>query len=340
MRVLTTATLTAVLILSFGVPQAWSGAHQGAGVANIDELPSRTGDWTPEEIAKGREQLVRAFDAAWIRIVASGRDQELVASQPPNQPGAARSYIVRMVDCLPEPETAPWPENPVGPFKDILESGVIRSLVQGVPETPANTSWYLSGVSQGYQDMVIEEIEKHYGVELEVEQVVLPPGRLPATSVLNEGKVDFISQLNATGGITQGMRRRTSRRFSCTMTASSQFIHIPESSSLASEIKSFSDLTARPDVSICAGPLSTQTMEAFLPEHDVKTKFVDDLAQCDRAVKEGELDVIINPLHDLSIADIDGYTSVHTLIVAGTPLWVAKEGIDCSDEECVDVDQP
>jgi len=311
---------------------ALAGAHGGQAVSKVDELPVRSGDWSEEEIRRGREQLVAAFDAAWIRIIHSRRDQEVLRNQPPNMPGAAQSYIVRLVDCLPQPEIAPWPKEPVGMFKDILETGVIRQLVQGVPETRKNTAWYFSAISQEYQDMVLQEISDHYGVDLKVESVVLPPGRLPATSLLVDGKVDFISPLNATGGNTQGMRRRTSRRFSCTMTASSQFIHIPEKSELAGEINSLNDLIARPDVKICAGPLTTQTAQAYMPEHTVRTKYVDDLTACDRDVEKGRLDVIMNPLHDLSVGGIDGYKSVHTLIVAGTPLWVAAEDIVCDDD--------
>lgn len=332
-RLSTAIASTALLATGLlGAGTALAGAHGGAAVSKIEDLPSRTGDWSPEEIAKGREQLVAAFDAAWIRIIDSRRDQEVLETEPANMPGASKSYIVRLVDCLPQPEIAPWPEEPVGMFKDILDTGVIRQLTQGVPETPANTSWYFSGVSQKYQDMVIEDIGKHYGVDLKVETVVLPPGRLPATSILVDGKIDFISQLNALGGNTQGMRRRMSRRFSCTMSASSQFIHIPAKSELAEEINSLNDLIARPDVRICAGPLTTQTAQAYMPEHTVKTKYVNDLTACDKAIKEGELDVIVNPLNDLSIGGIEGYKSVHTLIVAGTPLWVAAEGISCEDD--------
>jgi ABC-type amino acid transport substrate-binding protein len=311
---------------------ALAGAHGGQAVSKMEDLPVRSGDWSPAEEAKGREQLVRAIDAAWIRFIASGEDQKILDQQPPNRPGASHSYIVRLVDCLPEPENAPWPEKPVGMFKDILETGVIRQLVQGVPETPENTSWYFSAVSQGYQDAVLKAIGDHYGVELKVENVVLPPGRLPATSVLNTGKVDVISQLNALGGNTQGMRRRVSRRFSCTLTASSQFIHIPEKSELVGEINNLNDLIARPDVRVCAGPLTTQTAQAYMPKHTVKTKYINDLTACDKAVKKGDLDVIMNPLHDLGIGGIEGYKAVHTLIVAGTPLWVAKEGIRCDDD--------
>jgi hypothetical protein len=311
---------------------AYAGAHGGQAVSKVEDLPVRSGDWSPEEIAKGREQLVEAFDAAWIRIIASGRDQKVLDTEPASAPGASHSYIVRLVDCLPQPEIAPWPEKPVGMFKDILDSGVIRQLVQGVPETPENTSWYFSGVSRKYQDMVIEDIGKHYGVKLKVESVVLPPGRLPATSVLTDGKVDFISQLNALGGNTQGMRRRESRRFSCTISASSQFIHIPSDSELVDDINSLNDLIARPSIQICTGPLTTQTAQAYMPEHVVKTKYVNDLTACDKDVKKGKLDVIMNPLPDLSLAGIEGYTSVHTLLVAGTPLWVADEGIECEDD--------
>lgn len=327
--------------------EATGGAHGAAGVSDIAALPARTGDWSDAEIARGREQLVRAFDAGWIRFIAARKDQAVLAKEPPTHPGAARDYVVRLADCLPQPDLAPWPEKPVGMFKDILETGVIRQLVQGVPETPANTSWYFSSISSQYQAGVIAEIEKHYGVRLRVESVVVPPGRLPITSILNDGKVDFVSQLNATGGNSQGMRRRTSRRFSCTMTASSQFMHIPEKSALVDEIGSLDKLMARPDVRICAGPLTTQTARAFLPEHTIRTRFVDDLTGCDAAVRKGRLDIIMNPLHDLSIADIEGYVAVPTSLVAGTPLWVATEGIECppdgdpkTEDVCFETDAP
>ena len=311
------------------VNPAIAGAHGGAGFSKVEELPARNGDWSADEIARGREQLIRAFDAAWVRVIASGKDQQIIATEPANQPGAARHYMVRMADCLPQPELAHWPEKPVGMFKDILETGVIRQLVQGVPETPQNTSWYFSGISQKFQQAVFDEINKHYGVNLKLESVVLRPGRLPATSILAANKVDFVSQLNATGGNTEGMRRRTSRRFSCTMSASSQYIHIPETSPLIGKINHLNDLIARPDVRICAGPLTTQTARAYMPKHTVKTKYVNDLTICDKAIKKGQVDVIVNPLHDLGIAGLKGYRAIPTLIVAGTPLWVAREGIEC-----------
>ena len=324
-----------------------AAADGGAKITDLETAPTRTGDWSDEETAQGREQLIRAFDAGWIRFIHSRKDQAVLAKYPTNQPGAAKRYIVRLVDCLPQPEIAPWPEEPVGMFKDILDTGIIRQLVQGVPETPANTSWYFSAIGREYQAGVIAEIENHYGVKLKVESVVVRPGRLPITSILNDGKIDFVTQLNATGGNSQGLRRRNSRRFTCTMTAAAQFIHIPEDSKLVDEISDFNDLMARPDISICAGPLTTQLAQAYMPEHTVRTKYVNDLTACDKDVRNGKFDVIINPLHDLSVAGIDGYIPIPTLMVAGTPLWVAAEGIECpsdgdpkTEDECFETNAP
>ena len=300
-----------------------------------------------DEIARGREQLIRAFDAAWVRYIRSGKYDEALAAEPPNQPGLAASYAVRLVDCLPLPELIEFPAEPVGLLKRILETGKLRQITQGVPNTPGDTSYYFSGISSRHFEGVVDEIEAHYGVELTIEDVVFPPGRLPATSALLNDEADYISQLNATGGVSQGLRRRTSRRFTCTMSASSQFIQIPETSELAESINSWSDLAARPDVRICSGPLSTQTVRAFLPNHTVKTVYIRDLATCVERVANGESDILVNPLPDLSIAGVEGYKSVHTNIVAGTPLWVALEGIECpSDDDpdnedvCFEVNPP
>jgi hypothetical protein len=311
--------------------------------------PSAAGKETAvdAELARGREQLVRAFDAAWIRVIASGKDQEILKTEPPNMPGMAQSYMVRLADCLPQPDIAPWPEQPVGLFKEILERGTIRRVVQSVPTSPANTSYYFSGISEKYLRAVLDEIGAHYGVTLKLEDVALPPGPLPSTSVILSGKADFVDQLNAVGGDTQGMRRRISRRYTCTMSASSQYIHIPVASPLAVQINTFNDLIARPDVRICAGPLTTQTARAFMPKHQVSTKYVNDLSACVADIGNGKADVIMNPLPSLQIADITGYKSVHTLLAAGTPLWVAKEGIVCQDDgnprtedPCSEVDPP
>jgi hypothetical protein len=307
-----------ILALAIAVAALTSGCASSGSVTADDD-----------ETARGREQLIRAFDAAWVRILGNGQIREILDTEPAADPGAANGFVVRLADCLPLPELTPYPEEPVGLLKKVLESGEIRRMVQDVPDSPGSTSYYFTGITNRYFEALLAEMGNHYGVTINYTNVGYPPGRLASTSALLDDEVDFVSQLNATGGRTQNLRRRTSRRFSCTMVASSQFIQIPEDSELANEINSLNDLMDRPDVRICAGPLTTQTAKAFLPEHTVTTRYIDDITQCDDRIKKGKADVMINPLPYLSIAGIEGYKSVHTLIVAGTPLWVAKEGIAC-----------
>ena len=282
-----------------------------------------------EDTARGREQMIRAFDAAWVRVVASGQAAAVLETEPPNQPGLAATYIVRIADCLPLPELTPFPEQPTGLLKRVLETGEIRRLVQNVPNTPADTSYYFSGVADKYLPLVIGEIEKHYGASIKVIDVGKPPGPLASTSALLNDEVDFVSQLNATGGRTEDMRRRTSRRLTCTMTSLMQFIHVPEDSEYADELNSFADLKANPAIRVCAGPLTTQTAKAFLPEHTITTRYTSDIVECDQRVKAGKADIIMGPLPNLDIADTPGYKPIHTMIVAGTPFWVALENVEC-----------
>ena len=283
-------------------------------------------------LARGRQQLVDAMDAAWIRVVASGKDRAILAQQPPSRPGAALSYMVTLADCLPAPELAPFPETPVGLWKEILDRGTIRQVVQTTTNSPNDTSFFFSSISDAYFDAMLDEINAHYNVKLKVENVTIPPGPAWTTSLVMEGKADIISQLNATGGDTQGMRRRNSRRFTCTISAISQYIHIPIKSELAKQINTVDDLSKRKGLRICTGPLATQTSKAFFPQHTVSTKYLNDLTGCDKDIQAGKSDLIVNPLPSLQIAGIKGYKSVHTLIVAGTPLWVAREDIECPSD--------
>ncbi len=217
------------------------------------------------DVAKGRQQLVDALDAGWIRVVASGKDRQILASQPPSNPGAALSYMVTLADCLPQPDIAPFPEKPVGLLKEILDRGTIRQVVQTTTNTPNDTAFFFSSISDAQFQAVLDEINAHYKVNLKVENVVVPPGPMPSTSLVVEGKADIVSQLNATGGDTQGMRRRTSRRFTCTMSAISQYIHIPAKSPLAKEINTVDDLSKRKGLRICTGPAGHPDRPGLLP---------------------------------------------------------------------------
>ena len=314
-------SLARVLLLSLAVAITVGCASPGATKPQVDP-----------DLAKGRQQLVDALDAAWVRVVASGKDREILSQQPPSQPGAALSYMVTLADCLPQPENVPFPDKPVGLLKEILDRGTIRQVVQTTTNTPNDTSYFFSSISDALFEAVLDQLRNHYQVPLKVENVTIPPGPAPTTSLVVEGKADIVSQLNAIGGDTQGMRRRSSRRFTCTMSAISQYIHIPVKSELAKQINTVDDLSKRKGLRICTGPLATQTARAFFPQHTVSTKYLNDLTGCDRDIQAGKADLIISPLPSLQIGGIKGYKSVHTLIVTGTPLWVAREGIECPSD--------
>jgi hypothetical protein len=314
----------------------------GAGVLALTALGGCTAVGTaPEaELAAGREQLVQAFDAAWVRVLASGEYYDILGRFPKERPGAARSYIVTMADCLPQPDNVPFPEKPVGLLRKILETGEIRRGSQMSPLGPGDTATYVSPASDALLEAMLRRIEEHYGVKLRVIDVMLKPPSNATTSLLVDGRADFIDQLNATGGDTQGMRRRTSRRFTCTLSAVTQYIQVPEGSALAGRLQNFDDVRRDTGIRICTGPLSTQTIRAFLPRHPVTTKYVGDISNCVKEIEAGRADAIANPLPDLAIAGVTGYRAIPTLIVSGTPLWVAREGIVCPPDEDPKRDDP
>ena len=101
---------------------AFGGAHGGARASKLDELPARSGDWSPEEIRKGREQLVRAFDAAWIRNATTpGVRARLTAFSFAALPAFTRVFLKQM-------ETIPI--DPEGSFREAIRAG-LESLQAG-----------------------------------------------------------------------------------------------------------------------------------------------------------------------------------------------------------------
>jgi len=283
------------------------------------------------ELAEGREQLVDAFNAAWVRVLASGRARAITAQHPAVSPGAALSYKVGLADCLPNPEYFPFPEQPVGLLREIIERGTIRGVTQDASRTPDDTSYYFSPISQALLQAILDELRQHYAAPFVLEDVLLGPGDNATTTPLVDGRADFVGLLNATGGQTQGMARRASRRWTCTISAASQFFHVPEDAPLAASLNTMDDVLDRPGLRICTGPLSTQTIRAFMPAHQVTTYYARDLARCVADVREGKADVIASPLPYLEVAGHPGFKYIHTLLAAGTPLWVARENISCPD---------
>ncbi|MFC1591818.1 hypothetical protein ACFL43_04785 [Thermodesulfobacteriota bacterium] len=291
----------------------------------------------PSSPAKGRQQLVTALDAAWVRMVDSGTYRKIL-----NANGAAE-VMVNIVDCLPAPAMIPFPEKPEGVLKQILDTRKIRvGTMADSPPGPETTANFFAPIAADMLQAVLAEIARHYGTgPISAAKVLLPPP-FNATSALNKGEIDIIDQLNALGGTSEKLRRRTSRRFTCTLSGSKQVLYVKNEA----PYKNFEDVLSDSDVKICAGPLSTQLTKAYFngPDQSVKTKYVFDVSLCLAAVLNGKADAMMSPFPDEKFfpASIDTngdrtpdtspqplLRSIDTNLVAGTPYWVAFDD-DCA----------
>ncbi len=328
----------------------------------------------PDGESAGREQLIAAFDAAWTRIVRSGTYRDIINNFDEPIPGVidATEYIINQADCLPNPDVTPFPGNPKGRFAEILANEeIIRGEVLGSagPHPGATTAdWFSAGNPNGpgNSDMSAEmlaamlaEIAAHYGTGPIAVTSIEIPFPFNTTSALQDGifgtnlnfsspnyapfefvnlpgvTVDFLDQFNAKGGETEGMRRLTSRRSTCTFSSSGQYIHMPADSPLVASIQSIDDLRADASVRICTGNLSTQSASQYFPDNEVFTSRGEDIAECYQRLLDGDSDVLINSLPVLPTAAQLGVPgpsmapSVFTYIVAGTPFWVRNDNISC-----------
>lgn len=316
----------------------------------------------------GRQQLVDAFDAAWTRVVNSGKYREIITTfdEPLAIGIEAEDYITNMSDCLPNTELTPFPKKAKGLLKQILDDGVIRrgNVASSFQTVPGGTTsdWFTRGdpTGPGHSDQsaemltaILAEIAANYGtgpITVVTETIPFP---FNTTSALLDGifgldfvtgpvfkpgvTVDFIDQVNAKGGRTENLRRIGSRRDTCTFSSSGQFIQIPAGSPLVATITSIDDLAADTSVRICTGNLSTQLASAYFPDHDVFASRGEDIVECYQRLLDGDSDVMLNSLPVLPTAAQLGVPgpaamapSVDTHIVAGTPYWVAEEGVSCT----------
>jgi hypothetical protein len=284
---------------------------------------------------EGRQQLVDALDAAWVRILDRGIYREIVSAHD------ADDLVINISDCLPRPEMTPFPEDPVGTLKKILDQRLIKIGVStGGTLDEGTTATRFTRMSDDVLAAILNEIAVHYGTgSISADYVSIKPP-FPNTSILNSGKVDVIGFVNALGGETEDLRRRKSRRFTCTVTATRQILWVKKDG--GPSWTTVNDAAKDPDAKFCAGPLSNQLTHAYfdLPGQTVGTEFFSDLDRCLRKLVNGEVDAMMSPFpHERFFpakidADGDGeadtqtaglFRPIDTNIVAGTPLWVALD---------------
>ncbi len=244
---------------------------------------------------EGQAQFISAIDAAWVRVLASGQYRDIL-NDPANasvpQGVLPVDRVVNISDCLPNPELTLYPENPTGLLKRMLETGEVkRCVIQGAPVASDTTNFVRH--SENLEEAIFAEIEKHYGVKINRIDVVSPPP-IANTTDLNNGSCDYINQVNALGGRTEGLRRRDTRLFSCTLSASSQYLHVPTINRGGGlpdtdHINSLDDLLADPSLRICSGGLSTQLANNYFANHQIDSVFMPgDISECaERVFGEG-----------------------------------------------------
>ena len=283
---------------------------------------------------EGRQQLVFALDAAWVRALDEGEVRDII-----NKYGV-RDLIVNMADCLPDPEVTKYPENPTGALKRILDEGKVRVGYTNTGKIDEDaTAVHFTTMSDEMVQALLDRISEHYGAgKIVQEEIQIPPPFLN-TSFLDENKVDMLGLVNALGGSTKkGERRRTARRYTCTMTATRQFAWMLKDG--GPDWQNIDDVLNATDVHFCAGPLANEMTKTYFdqPGQTTKTEFDADLGKCLPKLVDGRADAMIGPLPDESwfpeYIDVDGdgtketatkglFRAIDIDITTGTPLWVA-----------------
>lgn len=288
----------------------------------------------PPGPAAGRQQLVDALDAAWVQALDEGEVRQIIRRHK------AEDLVINIADCLPDPEVTRFPPEPVGLLRRVLDTGEIRVGYTDTGTLDADsTAVYFTAMGNDMITAILARIARHYGARpIRQATVNIPPPFLN-TRYLNSGEVDMLGLVNALGGSTEDdQRRRKARRYSCTMIATRQFIWVLKDGGPA--WRNVDDALTAEGAHFCAGPLSNELTKTYFNQsgQSSKTEFVGDLGRCLPKLVNGKAAAMINPLPDEkyfpALIDVDGdgkketatagrFRAIDTMIVAGTPLWVA-----------------
>jgi len=310
-----------------------------------------------------QRQFVRAIDAAWIRVLQNDDNSDGIPNYRDilNDPTYAsditgllpKEHVTNIADCLPEPAVIPFPDEPEGLLASVIETGQVAVCRvsgdgnQAPPPHELDTTNFFK-TSGAFEDAIWATLEAHYGIDPVVRTSFWIGPPFDTTTPLNDGDCDYMATGNAVGGASTNFsgpfpvreRRRDARLHSCTISASGQFIHVPDGSGIV--INDVDDLIAQPNLRICTGNVSTQLATQYFgvpasvnPDRIHTQRFLD-IAFCTKRVMDGDSDIIILSLPDLDATGATWptflpphlrptYTAVDTKITAGTPYWVAPE---------------
>jgi ABC-type amino acid transport substrate-binding protein len=296
-------------------------------------LTQCTPDQPPDQ---GKDQLVDALDAAFARVLDSGKFREIINSDP-----IAGPLMVNIGDCYPRieedgVEIYPFPQNPTGLLKTILDSKRIKMGTFGEVTSPG-TFHVFDNVNPALMRAIIDELGKGYGIPpspdpgaIQIVPVIIsPPSSSLVFTGLNNGDFDITDLLGALGATAkvEGIpeRRRKLARFTCTIFGTPWYIHVRNDS----PYQTFDDVLADTNADLCVGLLSARLSEDYFKNaKSIKQIFgTDDLVDCSEGVRDGLYDAY---LHFDSIPYLPELRSIPMQIVSGIPIWVAGDGEDDS----------
>ena len=281
----------------------------------------------------GQKQLIDALDAAWVRVLDDGTSRSII-----NKHGMG-DVIINISDCLPNPDVTPFPKEPEGALRRILKDQAIKVGYSDSGQMgPGDSGTYFTEIGDEMLAAMLDRMASHYGtgpIEIMTVRLKYP---FDHTTALNDRTIDIVGQVNALGGISEDKRRRTSRRFSCTVSGSRQVLWVSKTN--GPDWKTIDDALNDPTARICAGPLSNQLGKAYfdLPGQKSTTAYLNDMQICLTKLVRGEVDGMLSPFpHSrffparvdstadgtLDTATAGRFRSIPTHIVAGTPFWAA-----------------
>jgi len=293
----------------------------------------------PIAAATGKNQLVQALNAAFTRVVSSGKWKELTAPYGP--------MVVNLADCYPTPDYVLFPQQPVGLLKTILDTRQIK--VGTYPTTLEGSANYFLPLNIALYGAIFDELAKAYnlpGPITRIPVIVDPPSGDNLFKKLNSGVFDITDLNAAIGGASRGWSYQTTKqirryiaRFTCTAMSSGQYLQVKDDS----PYRSMKDVQADPNTQLCAGMLSSQLANAYFPGHKIILPTGNDIVQCGDGVLNGTYAAYVhfdkNPVKP-------GLRTIDSGIVSGVPIWVAgdsdqdQDGIPDYIDNCSNVYNP
>jgi len=264
--------------------------------------------------AIGKEQLVRALNAAFVRVMASGKWLEIY------EPEFAHGFV-NISDCYPDVANTPFPANPTGLLLQVINTRQLK--IGSHPPSPDSST-----TSPLIIQAMLDEINTAYNLSPPIQRVDVYLAYQSSTLLfqnLNAGLFDVTDIVAATGGIVAGwpgtpkQPRRYVARPTCTVSGVEQFLYVKPDS----PYQTMTDVLKIPNAKMCWSPTSNQIGTAYFSNATgTLTTMVDAPTVCGGGVMDGTYDAWLDTNPDDAQY---GPRLIETHLYTGVPMWVAAD---------------